>query len=258
MRRFFHYCYNLWALLWFVLLMLIVLPLSLLASLAGKVKGGNIIYRICNGWAIAWYNLIGIRHKELYEAPLDRSRQYIFVANHISYMDIPCIVRCIHQPVRVLGKSDMVKYPVFGLIYKMAAILVDRKNTAQRAKSVRILKAALRKGISIFLFPEGTFNETPAPLKDFFDGAFRIAIETQTPIQPVLFTDTLERMHYSGFLTLTPGKCRTVFLDTIEVQGYTMAQLKELKQQVHAAMDAGMRRYHTYPTPVRTTETSVS
>jgi 1-acyl-sn-glycerol-3-phosphate acyltransferase len=152
----------------------------------------------------------------------------------------------------------MVKYPVFGLIYKMAAILVDRKNTAQRAKSVRILKAALKKGISIFLFPEGSFNETPAPLKDFFDGAFRIAIETQTPIQPVLFTDTLERMHYCDFLTLTPGKCRTVFLDTIEVQGYTMAQLKELKQQVHAAMDAGMRRYRTYPTPVRTTETSVS
>jgi 1-acyl-sn-glycerol-3-phosphate acyltransferase len=258
MRRFFQYCYAVWAILWFVLLMLIVLPLTLLASLAGKVKGGNLIYTICNGWAIAWYTLIGIRHKEIYEAPHDRTRQYIFVANHISYMDIPCIVHSIHQPVRVLGKHEMVRYPVFGIIYKMAAILVDRRDAAKRAKSVRALKAAIKKGISIFIFPEGTFNETPAPLKDFFDGAFRIAIETQTPIKPVLFVDTLERMHYRSFFDASPGKCRTVFLETIEVEGYTMAQLKELKQKVHHLMEEGMRRYRTYPTAVPATETSVS
>lgn len=247
MRRFVHYCYNIWALLWFVLLMLIVLPLSLLAALAGKEKGGNMVYRICNGWAIAWYTLIGIRHKEIYEAPLNRNRQYIFVANHISYMDIPCVVHSIHQRVRVLGKAEMVKYPVFGLIYKMAAILVDRSDAAHRAQSVRILKAALRKGISVFIFPEGTFNETPAPLKDFFDGAFRIAIETQTAIQPVLFVDTLDRMHYGSLFSLTPGINRTVFLEAIEVKGYSISQLKELKQLVHAKMEAGMRRYRTYP-----------
>lgn len=257
MRRFLHYCYNIWALLWFVILMFIILPLVILAALGGKEKGGNFIYRLCEAWAAAWYILIGIRHHEIYETPLDRNRQYIFIANHISYMDIPCVVRCIHQPVRVLGKYEMVRYPVFGLIYRMAAITVDRRDAAHRAQSVRALKAALHKGISIFIFPEGTFNETGAPLKSFYDGAFRIAIETQTPLLPVLFVDTLERMHYKALFTLTPGPCRTVFLDAIDTKGYTMAQLPELKQKAQAAMEAGLRRYRSYPsTPA--TETSVS
>jgi 1-acyl-sn-glycerol-3-phosphate acyltransferase len=42
------------------------------------------------------------------------------------------------------------------------------------------------------MFPEGTFNETNAPLKDFYDGAFRIAIETKTAVKPVLFLDAYE------------------------------------------------------------------
>ena len=86
----------------------------------------------------------------------------------------------------------MVKYPVFGIIYRMAAIVVDRSSPERRAQSVRALKAAIYKHISIFIFPEGTFNETREPLKDFYDGAFRIAIETQTPIKPILFLDTYE------------------------------------------------------------------
>ncbi|MGR9861211.1 1-acyl-sn-glycerol-3-phosphate acyltransferase, partial [Escherichia coli] len=76
----------------------------------------------------------------------------------------------------------MVKIPIFGWIYRAAVILVDRSNTQARAKSVRALKAAIKKNISIIIIPEGTFNETKKPLKSFFDGAFRIAVESQTPI----------------------------------------------------------------------------
>ncbi|MFX8832871.1 lysophospholipid acyltransferase family protein, partial [Acinetobacter baumannii] len=84
----------------------------------------------------------------------------MFVANHISYMDIPAIVSGIHQPYRALGKYEMVKVPVFGWIYRAAVILVDRSSQEKRAKSVRALKSALSKHISILIFPEGTFNIT--------------------------------------------------------------------------------------------------
>ena len=206
--RFLQYIYVIWALLWFVAFVLPVLLLVLFTPLFGKIKGGNLIYRICNIWARLWYAVTGIRHHSIYEAVPDKHRHYIFVANHISYMDIPCIVRSIEQPVRVLGKYEMVKYPLFGIIYRMAVILVDRSSTEARAKSVRAMKAALKKEISIFIFPEGTFNESGQYLKDFYDGAFRIAIETQTPVFPLLLADTLERMHYRGFFELTPGRCR--------------------------------------------------
>lgn len=240
--------YSLYAGIIFACLTIInVIPIVFVALAFGKIKGGNLVYFFCKWWAQIWFWLIGIRHEEIYEAPHNRSRHFIFVANHISYMDIPPIVLAIKQPYRVLGKYEMVKVPIFGLIYRAAVVLVDRSSPAKRARSVRALKTALSNNISIFLFPEGTFNLGHHPLKHFYDGAFRIAIETETPIKPILFVDTLERMHYSSVFSMTPGKCRTVFLEEIPVKGYTIHDIALLKEKVYAAMDAGLRRYRTYP-----------
>lgn len=236
--------YCTYALLWFIVLMFLVLPFIIVFSMFG-VKGGNLVYVVCNIWGRIWYGLIGVYHKEIYEVPHNRQHQYIFVANHCSYMDIPAIVRCMHQPIRVLGKYEMVKYPVFGWIYRAAVVLVDRSSAAKRAKSVRALKAALKKGISIFIFPEGTFNETDKPLKEFYDGAFRIAIETQTPIKPLLFVDTIDRMHWRAFFELTPGRSRVVYMKEISVQDYSMKQIQQLKQHVHNVMEEGLKKYRT-------------
>ena len=236
--------YCIYALLWFIILMFIVLPFALISPLFGKIKGGNLIYIVCNIWARIWYLLTGIRHKEIYEAPHNKKQQYIFVANHCSYMDIPAAVRTLHQPVRILGKYEMVKYPIFGIIYKSAVVVVDRSSPEKRARSVRALKSALNKGISIFIFPEGTFNETDRPLKEFYDGAFRIAIETQTAIKPLLFADNLQRMHWRGFFELTPGPCRVVYMDEIDVSGYGPKDIPALKQKVHDVMEAGLRKYN--------------
>ena len=142
----------------------------------------------------------------------------------------------------------MSKVPVFGFIYKSATVLVDRSNAERRAESVKEMKAFLEKHISIFIFPEGTFNETEAPLKDFYDGAFRIAIETETPIKPVLFVDAVDRLHYRSLFSLTPGKCRVVFLEEVPVEGLTMEDVPALKQKVYDVMDAGLRKYRKYTT----------
>jgi len=239
--------YCIYALLLFVAIMFVAVPFVVGALFFGKIRGGNFIYKVVKVWGYLWYFLVGIWHKNIYEVPHDTSRQYIFTANHISYMDIPPVVVAINQPVRILAKYEMSKVPVFGFIYKSAAIMVDRRSPEKRAESIRQMKEYLQKHISIFIFPEGTFNETGAPLKDFFDGAFRIAIETETPIKPVLFVDTVDRLHYSSIFTLTPGKCRVVFMDEVPVEGLKIEDLPTLKQKVHDLMDAGLRRYRSYP-----------
>jgi 1-acyl-sn-glycerol-3-phosphate acyltransferase len=113
---------------------------------------------------------------------------------------------------------------------------------------VRALKQAIADGLSIFIFPEGTFNESVQPLKSFFDGAFRIAIETQTPIKPLLFIDTIERMHFSSVFTITPGKSRVVYLADISVEGLSMEELPALKERAYLQMEEGLKRYRKYPT----------
>lgn len=235
--------YCLYSFTLFIILMFVVVPVVAVASFFGRIAGGNFIYRVCSRWADAWFAAIGIFHRNYYEVPHDRQRQYIFVANHISYLDAPIIVKTLRQPVRVLGKVEMSRIPFFGFIYQWAIVTVDRRSAWQRAKSVRILKSVLRKGISIFIFPEGTFNETHRPLKDFYDGAFRIAIETQTPIKPVLFLNAYDRMHYRSIFTINPGRSGSVFLEEISVAGLTLRDVPRLKQQVYAMMEEKLRAY---------------
>jgi len=235
--------YVLYAFISFILLMFVSTPFVLAGTLFGKIKGGNFIYKICCCWGKGWYFLIGIRHKNLYESPHDKSKQYIFVDNHISYLDAPQIVKTLKQPVRILGKIEMAKIPVFGFIYRKAIVTVDRRNAALRARSVRILKSVIKRGISIFIFPEGTFNETHRPVKDFFDGAFRIAIETQTPIKPVLFLDSYSRLNYESLLSLNPGRSRSIFLEEIPVSGLTSNDVDMLKQKVQVIMKQKLQEY---------------
>lgn len=236
--------YSVYGMIIFVLLMLLVLPFAIGASFFGKIHGGTFIYRICGIWADIWMPLIGIYSKKILEGSYDTSKQYVFTANHISYMDVPMIVKVIRQPVRALGKYEMSKIPVFGFLYRNAAVMVDRGSANNRARSVIILKSVVKKGISIFIFPEGTFNTTGKPLKEFFDGAFRIAVETQMPIMPVIFPDTVKRLHYNSVFSFTPGKCRAVFLESIPVEGLTVKDVPALRQKVQEAMESALKRYN--------------
>ncbi len=245
MKRIFSTVFSLYGLILFVAIMMIAFPFILLCLLFGKVKGGNYIYKVCNYWSQIWYFFVGIQHVEIVESPVDTSKQYIFIANHISYLDIPATVLSVRQAYRVLGKQEMVKYPVFGWIYRAAVILVDRSNAAARAKSVRELHAALKRGISIFIFPEGTFNETDKPLKSFYDGAFRLAIQTKTPIKPLIFLDTDHLLNQYNLFSLKSGKNRVVYLPEIAVDQYEIKDVNRLKELAFSQMEAALVKYHT-------------
>ncbi|RTL60324.1 MAG: 1-acyl-sn-glycerol-3-phosphate acyltransferase [Sphingobacteriales bacterium] len=239
----FQWLYVIYAFVLFLAMMLIVFPLSIIASLFGRITGGNFIYKICSWWADVWLLLIGIWHKSINESPVNKHTHYIFVSNHISYMDIPQMLKAIRQPMRILGKAEMGKIPVFGFIYSRAVVSVHRDSIEARAKSVKVLKSVLNKEVSIFLCPEGTFNMTNKPLKEFYDGAFRIAIETQTPVKPLLFLDTYDRLHYKSVFSLSPGKLRTVYLEEISPAGYTLKEVNAFRQKVYDIMEAKLIEY---------------
>ncbi len=235
--------YCIYAFLTFIVIMLLIFPFVIISSFFGRIKGGNMILRLCSLWGDCWFFLLFIWTKKIYEAPHDKKKPYIFLSNHISYLDAPILVKAYRQPLRPLGKVEMGKIPLFGFIYRNAIVSVDRSSPANRAKSVRILKSILDKGISVLVFPEGTFNMTTQPLKDFYNGAFRIAIETQTPIKPVLFLDAYRRMNYKSIFSLTPGRCRILYLDEIPVTAFTLADLERLKNEVHDIMEEKLIEY---------------
>ena len=238
--------FTIYAFLLFTFFLILIFPLVIIASFFGKIKGGNFIYRLCSLWADVWLPLVGITHKNIFIGPHKPDHACIFVANHISNMDVPILVKTLRQPIRVLGKMELSRIPVFGFLYRNAVVMVDRSSNENRATSVKTLKSILKRGISIVIFPEGTFNTSGRPLQQFYNGAFRIAIETQTPIKPIVFPDTINRMHYNSVLSLTPGISRAVFMEEVPVAGLTTSDIEWLKNKVYNLMDAELRKWGSY------------
>ena len=245
LKKSFRFCFSIYGFSVFLLWMFLLLPAFLLAFLEKPVKGGNLIYKISRFWTDAFFFMLAIKHSNIYEEPFDKNEEFIFVSNHISYLDIPMIMKVIRwQHIRVLGKAEMNKIPIFGSIYKRGAVTVDRESVEARSKSIKNLIGFIHQRISIFICPEGTFNTTHKPLKNFYDGAFRIAIETQKPIIPILFLDTFDRLNYKSIFSLNPGKCRGVYLSQTSTEGLTLKDVNELKEKIYNQMSEALIKYN--------------
>jgi 1-acyl-sn-glycerol-3-phosphate acyltransferase len=199
--------------------------------------GRKAIWNVIRGWSFVWFFMIGMQPKISYQGGKPNKKQnYIVVANHASYIDVPFIFRAVPFFIRPLAKAELAKVPLFGYLYRQVAILVDRSDNKSKAHSIQKLRRALNREGSIFIFPEGTFNETEEPLKPFYDGAFRLALQTNTPILPVIFPDAVDRWHYSGVFTWSPGKITAVFLPPVAVDQFMPNDLAGLKKKVFDMM----------------------
>lgn len=234
MRTLFQPFYTLFVLLSFVASVLAAFPFFLIIGSRDAPAARRIITGIVQYWAKGWLLLIGMPLR--LQGVFPRKQKFVIIANHISYLDTVNIYAAIPEYFRTLAKKEMAEVPVFGFVYKQLAILVDRSSPESRAKSMRLMWRQLRQECHITIFPEGTFNETEAPMKEFYDGAFRLAINAQTPILPLLFPDTVHRWHYSAWWKLWPGRNRSVFLPPVDVTGLTLKDLPVLKEKVRRLM----------------------
>jgi len=187
-----------------------------------------------------WLWAIGMPLTVLGEVP--PNDRYVIVSNHISYLDTINIFAAMPGYFRALGKKEISKIPVLGFVYRQIVIMVDRSNPESRAQSIRTMQHALNEEGNVYIFPEGTFNETNHVLKDFYNGAFKLAISTQTSILPVIFPDTVKRWHYSAWWKLYPGRNRAVFLPPISVKGMVMEDTQQLKKHVYGIMESALSK----------------
>jgi len=116
-------------------------------------------------------------------------RPVIFMANHQSYVDVPALF-FVPAQFKWMADEDLFRIPVFGWAMAMAGYIPVRRGDGREA--VRTLQKAermLQRGISVFIFPEGTRSHTGV-LGRFQSGGFRLAAKTGTPIIPVVVTGT--------------------------------------------------------------------
>lgn len=238
MLRFLSVLYLCYAAFIFIALMLIILPFALIFSLILplSVRKKAILWLLrfwCFTFSITAFFWVVTRGKQ----NIDHGRAHIYIGNHGSYLDAIAVILSIPQYFSALGKIEMTKIPVFGLIYKRFVVMIDRKSKESRLQSVAVLKDAIKSGQSILIFPEGTMNQTQHLLADFYDGAFRIAIETQTPILPFVMHNSRVLLPRNNPLQARPGIITTAFLPVVEVEGLSIEDLPQLKENVRKLME---------------------
>jgi 1-acyl-sn-glycerol-3-phosphate acyltransferase len=173
---------------------------------------------------------MGFNYKVESEQTPERSKSYMFIANHTSMVDIMLMLVSVKNPFVFVGKKELVNIPLFGFFYKRTCILVDR--SSERSRKAVFLRAQrrLQSGLSICIFPEGGVPDHKIVLDEFKDGAFRLAINHQIPIVPITLADNKKRFSYV-FFSGGPGKMRVKIHEFLITKGLTINETKALNQK---------------------------
>jgi 1-acyl-sn-glycerol-3-phosphate acyltransferase len=191
-----------------ILLKLYVLPGIIIPFLLGEKTswiGGKFLW----AWSWIFSMLTFIRYDFYGRENFRKGQSYIYVSNHTSFLDIPGLWMIIPGEKKPLAKKELLK--------------------------MEKLKDILSRGVSILLFAEGTQNRTTEPLQPFKDGAFRIAIDAQQPILPMVVVGAGPLMP-PGTIRMRPGRVKVIVAPEIPTEGLTLSDQGALKQQTFEVM----------------------
>lgn len=234
LKKLYYSIYTGWVVLVFSVFLILLFPFFITPLLIHQ-RLGSITCRFLALWAGIFSKLTFIQYKIYGSENIKKGEAYIFTSNHTSYLDSPGIALAVPYQWRPLGKKELIKIPVFGLMLKYLAIIVDRSNPKSRQESMKNMANMLNMGISTLIFPEGTMNRTNKVLQPFYDGAFRIAIETQKPIIPITILNAGKLLPPNEFLC-RPGKIEVHVGKPIASEGLTLKETPILKNQTYEKM----------------------
>ena len=229
LKDIFYRIWAFWALLFFVVTMIIFLiPFFLFCHFKEEPKKTIRFITYSRVWMSIYLFMIGcpltVRGKKNFR----NGENYIVLCNHNALIDIPVSSPAIPGGNKTIAKIEMAKIPLFGYLYKTGSVLVDRKSDASRKDSYNKMKKVLAMGLHMCIYPEGTRNKTDQPLKSFHSGAFRLAIETGKAIIPGIIFNTKKVLPFNKSYAVIPHPLEIHFLEPVEIlPGEEMGQLQK-------------------------------
>ena len=165
---------------------------------------------------------------------LDRNTPYVFMGNHLSFLDAPLLVTVLDRQVRFVVKRFVFRIPVLGLGMRFAGYIpLDKEGVGEGRKRIaRAVELIRKEGYSFLVYPEGT-RSWEGKLLPFRRGGFFLALDSGAPIVPVSIRGTYELMP-RGRRRIGKGRVRVVFHEPIAVSGYTPETISGLMERVKA------------------------
>ena len=182
--------------------------------------------------------LAGIRVDATWRQPLDLSRRYIFLSNHVSNLDPPVLIPLLPVPTAVVLKRSLMKIPVLGYGMRLSGYIpVDRDGRVESAvENAETAARTLASGVHILSFVEGT-RSRDGHLQPFKKGPFYMAMQTAAPVIPVSIHGT-ETMMKKGSLRIFPGTAHVVFHAPLRPADFSSRD--ELMEAVRSSIAGGL------------------
>lgn len=236
----------LWGLIIFVATLLVFVWPITFTFLIAEPNGVKAFKAVSKFWMQIFLYAIGCPMHVYNKHHYKRGEQYVVTANHRSFMDVPLLTPFFPGPNKTIAKKEMARIPLFGWVYTRGSVLVDRSSDESRKRSFEKMRRVLLKyKLCMAIYPEGTRNRSKEPLKPFYDGAFRLAVDTKKDVIPVVMRYTDVVLPPSNIFWLWPHRIEMHLLPPVSVAGKTSAQVKA---EVFDVMSAFIRRSTTNPT----------
>ena len=250
MLRFLYTLYSIWLAVSFFLMTPFMLFFFILCKIFVPYKHQiKVVYYINRTFFFFWSAFTAIRYKIKGIEYVDKKQTYICVLNHTNSADMIAAAYGGRVYAKPLIKRELTLIPFLGQIFKLSCIAVDRSSSEARKQSKENMLSDLNKGISMLIFPEGTRNRTGKPLKEFFDGAFDIAVSANLPVIPMVFTN-IKKINPRHDLVFKPETLEVNHLEPIFPDGNDELAVQTLKEKTFKAMwnflvmhDEGFKNY---------------
>jgi 1-acyl-sn-glycerol-3-phosphate acyltransferase len=180
----------------------------------------SLLYRVAMWITNAGVRAAGIKIEIDGYENIPTGRSCIFMCNHVSNLDPPVVLPLLPGRSSVLLKKELMSIPILGRAMRMGKFVpVSRGHRRDAAQaSVEAAVDALRSGLHILVYPEGT-RSLDGRLSNFKKGPFFLAKETQAPIIPIALSGT-QKMMRKGSNAIMPGLAKVQLLPAIEPSGY--------------------------------------
>jgi len=124
----------------------------------------------------------------------------IFAANHASYFDVLPLIVGLGVSYRFVAKMEVRSMPFIGtFLRRMGHLTFNRTDATSRLRQAEQMEEILRRGESVFVFPEGTFTAEDG-IRPFQLGAFKAAVSAGVPVIPVSLSGTRKFLRDGTYL----------------------------------------------------------
>lgn len=166
---------------------------------------------------------------------IDTSKPQVYVVNHLSALDIPVLYTYLRFQFRILAKKELFRYPFMGWhLRRSGQIPVVLESPKASVRSLNLAVAAIRKGNSLVIFPEGG-RSPDGQLHSFMGGAFYAAVKAQVDVVPIALVGTYEMLKMNSY-HIKPGPVYMLVGEPIQTIGMSIRDIAKITERARHAI----------------------